>query len=814
MLRLGPALICIVILAIGLTARPSAAQSQYIFQTINFQGSIRTGASGINDAGTIVGSYLGADNLAHAFKDVGGVFSNIDPLQLCPSGCAIEANGINNLDEIVGDFVDPSGANHAYYEIGGVPHEFDFPGAGATIALAVNDKGTIVGVYDDNTGSHGFVLSNGQFTTRDCPTGTETEITGINNAGDYILWCGAAGSYKFSTTQGLVALNFPGASVTQGLGINNVGDIVGHYTGADGHFHGFLLSLGNPVTIDPMGSILTALGSINDQGQIVGGYEDSQGGEHSFLADGPELLDPVPDLMAGPAVVNDTLLQALGLDGRTVKGVAADGVTEVVVRIPTQNVGDQFKLTLVNDQNKISQTPDQDGALGNPGDTTFSLNEITVSAIGVNTPGGGTASLAFAVYRVPVDFARQNPDGSYQSGFCQFLNAASGFGVPSNTPQILAGFQPQGDDQAACRTVSISVENLQTGASSSLPVIILRPPVVMIHGLWDNWQAWNNFSPLVSNTNNVDSRFYIGRVSYDTPIGPSIFSSDPPYAQVQLQNATANSLGFAFNAPTVLAQTDGWMENFKQGNNPMGIPAAAVQADLVAHSMGGDIARAMVLQPGFLSDNTFGQGSIHKLITIDTPHLGSPLAAVLLSPQEEGGCIEDTILPAVRHFVFNSVSFGGITSVSGAIGDLSPSSQGLRDVANGNQHPLPTALIAGVYTNFSALDTSARAAFLRFFCGSIADDPLAKNLTSTGWPAVFSGADNDAIVPVTSQVNNSLGSNNAFVFVGTGGYVHSPGTEKLGFAPPSVLDPGDIPNEVVKLLNTPVTQPAFAPLNP
>lgn len=66
----------------------------------------------------------------------------------------------------------------------------------------------------------------------------------------------------------------------------------------------------------------------------------------------------------------------------------------------------------------------------------------------------------------------------------------------------------------------------------------------------------------------------------------------------------------------------------------------------------------------------------------------------------------------------------------------------------------------------------------------------------------------------SSQVNNSLGSSNVFVFVEPEGYVHSPGTEKLGFAGPSVLDQGNIPNQVIKLLNTPVTQPAFAPINP
>jgi hypothetical protein len=68
---------------------------------------------------------------------------------------------------------------------------------------------------------------------------------------------------------------------------------------------------------------------------------------------------------------------------------------------------------------------------------------------------------------------------------------------------------------------------------------------------------------------------------------------------------------------------------------------------------------------------------------------------------------------------------------------------------------------------------------------------------------------NNAIVAETSQLNGISGGV-VFVFPG---YVHSPGTEKLGFSSRSVLDPGTIPNEEIDLLNTPVNDPAFNPLN-
>lgn len=823
----------LVLLGFGFAAQAASAQAQYNYQTIDDPNAAPSGigepagsqAHGINNTGTIVGVYTGSGDTFHAFVDADGVFTTNDFDPSCSFSCGTEANAINSSGEIVGDVTDEAGNTHGYYEIGGVFHLIDFSGADLTLAEGVNDSGLVVGFYVDSSNvSHGFTLAPGQTTPTsfDCSGGTNTALYGVNNRGDMVGTC-SLGPFKITAGQGITAVTLTGASVVRPIGINNIGDISGYYLDVNNVRHGFLISAGNPVTIDPPGSIGTEADQLNDQDEIVGDYNDSQDLDHGFLAEGPELLDPIPDLMSGPAVANQTL-PSVGSGGRVVKGVAADGVTEVVVRIPAQNVGDQYKLTVINDQNGISQAPEQDGAPGNPGDTTFSLNQVTVSAIGVTTQGGGTAPLAFAVYRAPVDFARQNSDGSYMSGFCQFLNAAAGFGIPSNTPEELVGFQPKSDDQAACRTVSISVQNLQTGTSSSLPVIVLRPPVVMIHGLWSDWTAWNNFSPLVSGTGTVDSRFYVGRVSYDLPIGPLITGSGPRYDPVLTALlAESNSLGFGFNATVVLAQTDKWIENFKGGNNPMGIPAAAVQVDMVAHSMGGDIARMTVLLPNFLSDETFGQGVIHKLITIDTPHLGSPIAAVL-STSETGGCVEN-LLAAAGDFVFNTVQLGGSSTLTdGAILDLAPSSQALQAIATQNPHPLPTALIAGVYTDFISLNPNQSV--IGILCGDIGRDSLALDLTPTAWPALFNsqGTDpnngnNDGIVSETSQLN---GLNSVFIVQGV---VHSPGVEGrlgLGFLPPSVLDSDSatgIPSKVILLLNTPVNNSSlilqpFFPISP
>lgn len=243
----------------------------------------------------------------------------------------------------------------------------------------------------------------------------------------------------------------------------------------------------------------------------------------------------------------------------------------------------------------------------------------------------------------------------------------------------------------------------------------------------------------------------------------------------------------------------------------MGLPAAAVQSDIVAHSMGGDIARTIASQTGFLNDDNYDQGSIHKLITIDTPHLGSPLASKLLTTQES--CLRKAVLAPFGNFVFESVMLGSPLPISGAIGDLSPSSQALSSIAQQGSHAIPTAFIAATYDNFGSAKTSFFANVAFAVCGN--GDPLAQDLAfdpARDWPAIF-GEPSDAIVGLSSQLDGF--TSGGFTF---SGFLHSGGANFLGFSGSNVLDPDStarIPSTVIKLLNTPVTNTAsFQPVDP
>jgi hypothetical protein len=487
------------------------------------------------------------------------------------------------------------------------------------------------------------------------------------------------------------------------------------------------------------------------------------------------LVDPVPQLLRSGAVIpvgdpNDNNI--LATQGGIVTGVAADGVSQLLIRVSGINAGDQVTITLKGDD--LTGLTSDDGGLDIAGGTDFSSESVSVSA--VSTSQG---PMAFAVYRAPIDFPRPTK---------------------------------QQDKGSASRSVSIQVQPASGGTVTSV-VTILRPPVVLIHGLWSSaLDTWTNFCPLFPGCKQQDQRFFVRAVDY------SYFVEY--FGQLTVR---ANSLGFQFNAPNVLGQLRASIDAFKRGKNPAAIQAAAVQADIIAHSMGGDITRTLVLQPGFYVDTNFLAGDIHKVVTINTPHLGTPVASNLLS--SDNNCISG-LLGLHGMNVIGELPVNG-QLVSGAINDLSADgyvggnfSEALNDLqVRGTSQLLPVAVIASKEdaTNLSGLDCDV--CIVKVIKNLCYFDPLTNFMHPQTWPSIFSTPPyqpqgDDALVPFVSELDGATDIEDAQIF---SGLIHSPGTESLGFLGPTVLDDasGLVPNEVIGILNTPISDRAvFRPTLP
>ena len=462
----------------------------------------------------------------------------------------------------------------------------------------------------------------------------------------------------------------------------------------------------------------------------------------SFATSSPVLIDPViAHLLSGPAVTTNANAIAAATKG-FVQGAAADGTAQIVLRIPAASVGQAFTITVINDQGQTSTSVPNDGGLMALGGSLSTLS----SSLTVNSVATTQGAEAFAIYRGPVNFSR--------------------------------GTQ---DDGLTTRSVSLSAAS--SSGTTSTGVTVARPPVVLVHGLWGDATSFDNFTPLIT-----DTIFSINYAVYDNLI-TGITSTVPTFSSSIDLTIAANSLGFAYNAKGVLTQINNFIAAYRTTAN-----VAGVKADVVTHSMGGDIARTAFLLNNFLANNTFGAGPINKLITVATPHLGTPLAADTLSTSNT--CVRNT-LAGYGDIALQSVTFSGRT-VHGAMFDLEGDGFGgglsgaLRNLKA--VQPFPTAYIAGIATSTNLNGLSClfcNAESLRILCSG---NPLATDLTATNWPKIF-GQNNDTIVPQDSALNNLTGLEYS-------GVIHTAGLETLDFNGPSVLDAAsNISSEVINLLN-------------
>ncbi|GAC1516568.1 MAG: hypothetical protein NVS1B4_12210 [Gemmatimonadaceae bacterium] len=277
------------------------------FTKIDVPGSLSTSALGMNDHGDVVGTFSSQDGKRHGYLLRGGSYQSID----VPGATATTALGINSQGDVVGTFrgSDPAGTperNHGFLLRDGEFTTIDPPVETWFMRAAdINDDGDIVGQYNTPFGppgtglhdgkQHGFLLSDGEFTTLDFPDPTVnvTQVWAINPQGDMVgradgVCC--RGFVKTGDTWKFI--DFPGDNVWNGevRGINARGELLGGYSDGPPNqfvagFHGYLMTREGVFTsFDFPGAYGTFIGKINSRGDFVGFYWTSAGGPyHGYL---------------------------------------------------------------------------------------------------------------------------------------------------------------------------------------------------------------------------------------------------------------------------------------------------------------------------------------------------------------------------------------------------------------------------------------------------------------------------------------------------------------------------------------------------
>ena len=268
----------------------------------------------INASGEIVGYFYDANEDEHGFLYTGaGAFTQLDD----PSAVSgTVASGIDSSGVIVGSFVDNHNFTDSFvvapdsngnYDANAYVQLDDPSAAFGTLASSINGSGAIVGYfYDSGYIAHGFVydgslttVDTGAFITLNDPNASGgTSAAGINNAGDVV------GHYFNANNQPVGFLATPEGGGTydytdlsdpfavyglDATGINNNGDVVGYYYDANSNIDGFIYE--NGVYYNVSNSYISA---INNSGEAVG-FND--------LGDSFSLMTPAIMTLADGAVV-------------------------------------------------------------------------------------------------------------------------------------------------------------------------------------------------------------------------------------------------------------------------------------------------------------------------------------------------------------------------------------------------------------------------------------------------------------------------------------------------------------------------------
>ncbi|HYP05823.1 MAG TPA: hypothetical protein VER03_06270 [Bryobacteraceae bacterium] len=463
----------------------------------------------------------------------------------------------------------------------------------------------------------------------------------------------------------------------------------------------------------------------------------------------PELLDPVPALLSGLAVTAD--VDRLERGGRPVAGVLTDGVTQTLLRMPALREGERITLRVLtncfdeNDPQSCSPSTnlDDDGGVAALGASTF-VSEQEVQA--VKTPSG---PLAFALYRAPLEFTRTAQDHR------------------RNQRVLYVELQGEG------------------GYLRHRKVLAIRPPVLLVHGVWSDHHTWRHFVPVLR-----------------------AFGLQPLRADYSEPDGAAE--GFNVNAIKLYDHIRRTLQLIRTGGVLQLEQIAGTQLDIVAHSMGGMVTRTMALLPGFPNPENFMKGYVRRMITINTPHLGTRFAVKL----------EEQI--PTCDFVFGALKF---STDKGAVTDLRSDSSMVKALqVRQGLNGIRTHAIIGTASDTQIRDSerSWGTFIVNIACPSVLPGGKFSN--------VFEGQKHDLIVPEDSMAALALGASGIIPVTRTEPFVHT--VLPLGLAPgPDVLNrncppntkglcgndtavahTGEIPNKVVHLLNSRSTE--FAPILP
>ncbi|MEO5998164.1 MAG: hypothetical protein ABIN89_15575 [Chitinophagaceae bacterium] len=280
-----------------------------------------------------------------------------------------------------------------------------------------------------------------------------------------------------------------------------------------------------------------------------------------------------------------------------VSGVGADGVTKLIVvvkqltsSIPAKELEMGTKTRLPELTLSLPGGHDQDGSLSDIENQNVSANSVTIKPVEVNGH-----RLVIAIYTPP-----------------------DAYGINGNVP-----LTPNGRSSFVIATAS-------SAGSKSVVFNIHTPPVILIPTFWTvlgNKYKFAEMPSLIPGEFGSLKSFLIRQKFLN--IQTVVYPSQQSWYESSVTNNQNIRVAFRYPVESLQEAIEKGLQEYRD----RGI--VATQVDVIGHGTGGLIARWYTQTPNGRAEATYKKpenyqlGTIHKLITVGTPHLGTPLASVL-----------------------------------------------------------------------------------------------------------------------------------------------------------------------------------------
>ena len=323
---------------------------------IEVPGATATYADFVNASGRIVGGYIDADGIPHAYvRTPDNRFTTID-VENAAEQEYLFLHGFSDAGIFVGRAKAVAGTPRTF--VGTALHglqELHFPGSISTNGWNINQNSSVVGHYESPDGrTHGFIARPAAdtpppidpeppepveppadaaytFETIDVPGVDFLALTASSDFEDYAGYTHSPDGEKivaFTLIDGVfTTYDFPGSQETRFYALGNNGDAAGYYVDNDGHHRGVVLRNGEMRQYDFDGAVQTEIYGISDAtGALTGNFIDDSGIRRGFSGD--EIIE-VPGATATYA---DFVNSRGGMVGSYVD---AEGVYQPYIRTPT-----------------------------------------------------------------------------------------------------------------------------------------------------------------------------------------------------------------------------------------------------------------------------------------------------------------------------------------------------------------------------------------------------------------------------------------------------------------------------------------------